>query len=875
MKRFLSLLAIALFCAAPGIARSQGPVRVVVLPFQIHTQEDLSYLASEIPSALANQLQAEGAAIVAADPPPPGPPEQMTPDDFKKYGIAVGADFVVWGSMTRIGSQFSLDVRMVEPFGDAEPYTAFEEGEKIETLPGMVKTLAGKVGLKIFKQVTITDIRIQGNKRIETDAIDRVIKTAPGDVYSAKDLSADLKAVYAMGYFDDIRIESEDNDRGKSIVFKVKEKPTLRVIRFKGNRVFDDEKLMENLSVSTGSILNAFKLETNVKRIETLYRDKNYHNVRVSYAIEPLENDQADLTFTIEEGGKIWIRQIAFEGNAAYSDKDLKKLMKTAEKGLFSWITSSGDLNREDLDQDVDKIAAFYNNNGYIQIKVGDPQVEYRADGIYVTMKIDEGPRFKVGRVDIAGDVILAKEELLQQLNISKQEYYSREIVRNDVLALADLYSDQGYAYADISPRIEQNEEKLEIHITYDIEKGSLVYFERIAIDGNTITRDKVIRRELGVYEQELYSGVALKKGVRNLQRLDFFDDIKVNTEKGSADDRMLLNINVTEKPTGAFSFGGGYSNDENLFGMASISQRNLFGRGQKLELQAQVGGTTDKFTLSFVEPWFLDIPLSFGLDAYNWVTDYDEYDKDALGGKVKLSYPVFDNTRASFGYTFEVADIQNVTDEASRSIKELEGNNTLSSILTGLRWDSRDKLFNATEGSVHSISLEYAGLGGDLTFTKYVAETGWYIPLLWDVVGFVHGKAGYVEQNSGGILPDYEKFYLGGINSMRGFEWQGISLKDEDGADIGGEKMVLFNVEILIPLIKKAGLMGVLFYDTGNVYSKDDDWDLGTLRESIGFGFRWYSPIGPIRIENGYIIDPQPGEDTNGRWEFSMGSQF
>jgi len=875
MIRLLSLIIVALLYVVPGSVQALEPVRVVVLPITVYAKEDLAYLASEIPKVIKKHLKEDGAVILEPDYVFSTPVESMTSDDFRRFGIKTGADYVVWGSMTRIGRQFSLDIKTIASFGEEPAYVAFKEGEKIETLPGIVKDLSRSLGLKIFKQEIVSEVRVTGNKRIEADAIERVIQTAPGGIFSAKDLSRDLKSIYSMGYFDDVRIEAEEGPKGKVIIFRVKEKATIRVIRFKGNKVYDDEKIMENLSLSTGSILNVFKLEKNVRRIETLYKEKNYHNTQVSYKIHPLANEQADLEFIIEESAKTWIKKIVFKGNRAYSEKKLKKMMKTAEKGMFSWITSSGDLSKEDLLRDADRIAAFYNNSGYIKAKVGEPEVEYKEDGIYVTFKIEEGPQFKVGKVDIVGDLVLPKEELNKWIKISKEEYYSREVIRNDLLALSDLYSDHGYAYADISPRIEQDFDNLVVDITYAIAKGKEVYFERISIDGNTITRDKVIRRELGVYEQELYSGVALKRGIQNLHRMDFFEDVKVNTEQGSTDDSMRLNINVTEKPTGAFSFGGGYSTDENLFGMVSVSQRNLFGRAQTLEVKAQVGGITNRYDISFIEPWLFDIPLSAGFDIYNWQTDYDEYDKDAVGFRMNFGYRIFDYTRASLGYNYEIADIKNIDADASNDIKELEGENTLSSIIAGLRYDSRDKIFNPTRGSVHRLTAEYAGLGGDFNYYKAVLDTGWYIPLFWETVGFIHGRTGYADEHSGGFLPDYEKFYLGGINSVRGFEWRGISLEDENGAAIGGDKFVQINLEFIFPLIKKAGFVGVLFYDMGNVYDKDDKIEFDSLREGVGFGFRWYSPMGPIRIENGYILNPRDGEDQNGRWEFSMGAAF
>ncbi|TES88009.1 MAG: outer membrane protein assembly factor BamA [Desulfobacteraceae bacterium] len=877
MVRTLSLLIIAILCFLPSKAYPLETVQVVVLPFEIHAIKDLSYMQAEISEVIKRDLKEEGADILESGIVSGFVWREITEtiEGIRKFGVNNGADYVIWGSLTWIGQKFSLDAKMIESFGEGLPGVFIKEGRGIENLLGIVKQLARDISMKLFKREKIAKVLVTGNKRIEADAIKKIIKTKPGDVYLAKSLSQDLKAVYSMGYFEDIRIEAEQGPQGKVIIFNVKEKPTIRIIRFKGNKVYDDDKIKENISIRTGSILNIFKVRSNIKRIEELYKEKNYHNVTVTYKIHQLEHNQADLEFYIQEGEKILIKHIIFEGNSAYTDKNLKKMMKTSEKGFFSWMTSSGDLNREDLDQDVAKLSAFYYNNGYIQAKVGEPQIEYKGNRIDIKIKIDEGPRFRVGKVDITGDLVLPEKELLEKLKITNETYYNREVVRNDILAITDLYSDEGYAYAEISPRIEKNIEELMVNIVYVVEKGNQVYFERIIIGGNTKTRDKVIRRELKVYEQELYSGLRLKRSVRNLYRLDFFEDIKVNTVKGSDDEKMILKIDVTEKPTGTFSFGGGYSSIENLFAMASISQRNLFGRGQVLQLKAELGGVTTRYNLSFTEPWLFDIPLSAGFNLYNWKTEYDTYDRDSIGGGVRFSYPVFDFVRAYISYAYDDADISNISESASDSIKDLEGTNITSSVTAALRYDSRDRIINPTEGSKHSISVEYAGLGGNIAFTKYLAETGWYIPLFWDTVGFLHGKTGYVRENSGGKLPDYERFYLGGMNSLRGFDWQDIHVLDEDGREIGGDKFVQFNVEYLIPLLKDVGIVAVLFYDTGNVFNNDENINLSNLRKSAGYGFRWHSPMGPMRIENGYILDAKEGESKGGRWEFSMGSAF
>jgi outer membrane protein insertion porin family len=473
------------------------------------------------------------------------------------------------------------------------------------------------------------------------------------------------------------------------------------------------------------------------------------------------------------------------------------------------------------------------------------------------------------------GDLVLPKETLMGLIQITKETFFNREVVRNDVLAITDIYSDEGYAYADVTPLIKENDETLTVDINYAINKGQQVHFEKIIITGNTRTRDKVIRRELKVHEHEVYSGQLLKQGVRNLFRLDYFEDVKVDTQKGSTDDSMILRVDVQEKPTGAFSFGGGYSSVENLFVLGSISQRNLFGRGQILELKGTLGGTSSRYTLSFTEPWLFDIPLSFGFDLYNWEKDYDEYDKDARGGMLRFSYPIFDYTRVFLSYEYETAKIDNIVEDAANTIRELEGTNTESSISASIRYDSRDKVFNPTEGQNHGLTVQYAGLGGDIGFVKYTADLGVYFPLFWDTVGFIHGEGGYINDVSGKLVPDYEKFYLGGINSLRGFDWRDIYVPDDLGAKTGGYKYVQLNLEYIFPLVKKAGLVGVIFYDTGNVYGKDESVDLGSLRQSTGAGFRWYSPLGPIRLEYGHILDRKDTDSSGGQWEFSMGAAF
>jgi outer membrane protein insertion porin family len=872
------LILFVFICLLADIAYAQQTTSVVIMPFEIHAQDDLSYLQRQIPQAIKTQLEQEGANVLILDTMSISSWKILAEStaEIRRLSAQTGADYVVWGSLTLIGQNFSLDAKLLASEDGEEPHAFSVEGEGVENLSGSVNKMVQELGLKLFKRQKIVQVLIRGNNRIEEDAIRRVIKVKEGDLYNLKTISDDLKAIYKMGYFDDIRVEAQNVGGGKTITFRIKEKPTVRNILIKGSTwVFDDDEIKEVLTIRKGSILNINTIQSDMRRIEELYKEKNYHNVKVSFNVYTRKDFQADIEYDIDEGKKLQIKEIAFVGNSAFSGGKLKGLMGTSEKGLFSWLTSSGDLNQDNLSQDAAKLTAFYHNNGYVQARVGEPEVKFEDDGIVITIRIDEGPQFKVGEVTMAGDLIIPQEQLLEKLKITEEEYYNRDTLRLDVITLTDIYADEGYAYVDISPRIDQDIENLVVNIIFDIDKGKQVYFEEITISGNTKTRDKVIRRQLKVYEQELYGGRRLKRSVRNLYRLDFFEDIKVNTVKGSADDKMRLHLDVIEKNTGAFSFGAGYGNVENLFLTASVAERNLFGRSQTLSLKGQLGTKTTRFTLSFTEPWMFDIPLSAGADIYSWNYSFSTYDKDSVGAKLRFGYPLFDYTRGYLTYNYDIADIKDVSDDAANSIKNDEGENIKSSIEALIKYDSRDQLFHPTQGSMQSLSYEFAGLGGTVGFNKIIGETGWYYPLFWQIIGVLHGKAGYVKQLAGKSLPDYEKFYMVGIDALRGFERDDLSPTDENGSEIGGNKFVQFNAELRFPLVKEAGVYGVVFFDTGDIYSEDENIELDNLRESAGGGIRWLSPMGPIRLEYGWILDPKPTDHGSGNWEFSMATSF
>ena len=879
MRTLWLLLCGLLIC--PFSAGALETVRVLVLPFEIHADQNLSYLSQDIPKVVGEYLQAEGAVMLTPESPDAEAWRSGDVAAVRQAGRDAGADNVVWGSMTRLGNSISLDINMVDTTGTGPVFSIYEAGTGMENLRQVVKKASEKLARQLFGQDVITQVRITGNQRIESDAIERVIRVKAGDVLRASELAADVKNIYKMGYFEDIRVEAEESEGGKTVIFQVTEKPTIRNITFSGNRVFKDDKLRENLTISTGSVLNIFTIKSNIEQLQALYKEKNFHNAKIDYTVENLENNQADIAFAIEEGKEIKVREISFDGNTAFTDKELKKKISTSEKGFFSWLTSSGEYNREDLNQDAARLMAYYHVNGFIHAKVSDPEIVFKEDWIYITFKIEEGERFKVGTVDIQGEFILPRERLMPNLQITREPFFNRDTVRQDILWLTDLYADAGFAFAEISPLTREDPENLLVDITYSITKGRKVFFENINISGNTRTRDKVMRRQLRINEKGVYSGSRLKQSVRNLHRLDFFEDVKVDTARGSSDDKMDVNIEVIEKDTGTFTFGAGYSTVNNLFVSGSISQRNLFGRGQILTLSGEVGGIADLYNFSFTEPWMFDTPLSGTINFYRTGREFDTYDKTSLGSALVFSYPIFDFTRGSFAYRYDVTEIDEVTEAASDNIKELEGRNTTSAITTAITYDSRDRTFNTTQGQRHILTYTFAGLGGDIGFDKIVGETSWYIPVYKGLVTLLHGEAGYVDERDGYFLPDYEKFYLGGIDSMRGFNFNDVNIKtiNSEGliSEEGGEKYVEFTFELTYPLIKDIDLVGVIFYDTGNVFTADESIDFGSFRQAAGYGLRWYSPIGPIRIEGGHILNPieEFGEDSGVNWAFSMGGSF
>lgn len=726
---------------------------------------------------------------------------------------------------------------------------------------------------------TIAKITIKGNLAIEADAIKAVIKISEGKPLITEDVRGAIKAIFEMGYFTDVQAETSDTEGGKELAFIVSERPQIREIEFKGNKEIEKDKLKELLTFKANTILDSNKIRESISKIKTEYESSGYYVADVQYKTEPVGENQTKLVFEINENEKVLVKRIILLGNKDYSDESLKKIMQTKEGGWSSWISSKGTFKENTLRGDVELLSSHYLNNGYIQARVEEPQVFLTPDKrwIYITIRIEEGKKFWLGKIDFKGDILDSVDALSKNIKLKEGDVFSRDRLRQDIVSLTDMYGDKGYAFANIVPLTTLDHEKRIVNITFDISKGELVYFERILITGNVKTRDKVIRRELKVAEGELYHGTRLKKSRQKVNNLGFFDEVNLSTERGSSPNRLNLIIDVKERPTGNLSIGAGYSSIDSFMMMGSVSQGNLFGRGQKLQLSAEFGEKRKTYNLGFTEPRLLDTEISAGFDLYNLEKIYTDFSKKSNGGDIRLGFPLwFEETRGYLTYRYEESEIFDISTSAGTYITEQAGKNTLSSITASIVRDTRDSYLAPMSGSNNTVSTELAGgfFGGTRSFVKHLGNSSWFYPVFWDTSVMLHGAIGYAEGTEGKTLPIDERFFVGGMNTVRGFDPRSLGPKDENGIVIGGNKELIFNVEYLFPLAKEAGIRGVIFYDAGNAFGDNEDYDLENLRTSAGYGIRWYSPIGPLRLEWGYNLNPKDGEKLS-RWEFSIGTFF
>ena len=740
-------------------------------------------------------------------------------------------------------------------------------------------------------------MRVKGNRRIEAAAIMQVVRVKAGDQFDREKVDADVRAIFKLGHFADVQAQIETVDGGTALEYLVQEKPIVREVKIEGAKELSDDKVREAVEIKPNSIFSSKDLQKSIKKVKKLYADEGYYLAEVEADSSKRSDTELNVNFRIKEGKKVLIQTISFEGNKEFTGKKLKKAMETSEEWMFSWLTGAGTYKEEVLRNDVALITDMYMNNGYVSVKVGEPKVEMLPDksGLKVTIGVTEGEQYRIGTLAFKGDLLESSDVLMAKLKEKSGDVFSRNNLRTDVFTLTDLYADKGFAFANAAPLTKLNAEAHTIDITFEMEKGELVHIDRINIAGNPKTRDKVVRRELRLDEGDLYNSTALKRSKQNLMNTGYFEEANLVTVKGSAPDKLDLNVEVKEKPTGTFSVGAGYSSLDGIIGQGSVQQSNFMGLGLKVTAAVSFGSKSQTYNLGLTDPYFLDSRWTLGGDVYRNERDYLDYTRRATGGDIKAGYPISDTVSTFWLYKYEKKEIFDQSRALLENIQRgtilaPETDSITSAIQGSLSRNTTDYRLDPSTGMMNMLSIEFAGLGGTNRYVRYLTEHTLFSPVAWGGVASLRGTFGYI-QSLGKEIPIDEKFYLGGISSLRGYsartvspsrtstvqiaDINGLLRDDTTRVYLGGTVEAVANLEYTFPLLKEAGLKGVIFFDAGNSENSVNN-TFSNLLTSYGGGIRWFSPIGPLRLEYGIPINPRSGIDkSSGKLEFSIGSIF
>ncbi len=590
------------------------------------------------------------------------------------------------------------------------------------------------IGIGAGAEEDLYKIMILGNAKVEEGVIRGAIKSREGSPFSVEKIREDLRSIYDLGYFTDVQVDIKPTPQGKEVIFIVVEKPSIKSILIKGNDKVKLDDIKEKMTLTPRSILNLEKVKENSEQIRKLYFSKGYYGVKVEEKVDYLETNEAIVTFVISEGPKGHIQKIVFKGNEKIKSSQLSKLMTTKRRNIFSIITKTGTLDEDILKNDIQLLTAYYYDQGYLDVKISEPKIDLsNPKKIRIEIGIVEGPLYHLGNIDFKGDVLTTKEALFKVLKIKRGDVYSNTVIRREVNTLTERFANQGYAYVEINPEMSVDAKNLLVHLTFDIEKKKRVYYEKIQMVGNTKSRDKVIRRELSVAEGELYNATEMNKSRDRLKKTGYFKEVDFTTSRGSNEEKINLDVKVEEAPTGAVTFGVGYSTIESVVGSASVSDRNLFGLGYAGSLRVNLGFETQTARLSFTDPYFLGSRYAAGFDLYHERIEYfTEYKYRITGGDLRVGRSLTESLRVDAMYKYEIIDVYDVAPDASTIIKEQRGKATTSAISITPSIDTRDDYFNPRRGGKHSIFIQNAGgiLGGDNYFVKVLGQTSWFFPL-------------------------------------------------------------------------------------------------------------------------------------------------
>lgn len=728
----------------------------------------------------------------------------------------------------------------------------------------------------------IREVQIEGTQRIEPETVRSYLAIQPGDPYDAERVDRSLKTLFATGLFADVTLRRE----GDALIVRVVENPIINRIAFEGNNKLDDETLQQEIQLRPRVVYTRTKVQSDVKRILDLYRRNARFAATVDPKVIPLEQNRVDLVFEIDEGPTTGIKGIIFVGNTHFTDGQLREVIQTTESRWWRFLTTDDSYDPDRITYDRELLRRFYLSEGYAEFRVLSAVAELapERDGFYVTYTLEEGERYKFGKIEIATQLKnLNAEELRPYLAMKEGDWYNADLVEKSINQITDAVGNRGFAFVDVRPRPTLDRENYVVDLVFDVDEGPRVYVERIDVVGNLRTLDKVIRREFRLVEGDAFNTSRLRRSQQRIRNLGFFKKVDVRNEQGSAPDKTVITVEVEEQSTGELSLGAGFSTTEGPLADISIRERNLLGRGQDLRAAFLISGRTQQLDLSFTEPYFLDRNVAAGFDLFRIERDNQDrssFDQFSVGGAIRFGFQITENLRETVRYTLRTDEITNVDSNASRFIREQEGTRTTSAIGHTLFYDRRDNRIDPTEGYFAALSNDLAGLGGDARYIRTRVSSGYYYPVSApDWVLSVAGEVGHI-QGLGKDVAIQDRFFIGG-DTLRGFETGGIGPRDVDTGDsLGGNTFAVGSVSLQFPLglPQELGVAGRVFTDFGTLFNLDQSGseivDKSSLRASIGTGVSWRSPFGPIRVDFAVPVVKESFDETE-LFRVSFGTRF
>ncbi|MES2636514.1 MAG: outer membrane protein assembly factor BamA [Pseudomonadota bacterium] len=763
---------------------------------------------------------------------------------------------------------------------------------KIRYIPAIVFALFTQHALAL-EPFVVKDIRVEGLQRTEAGTIFNYLPVQVGDTMNDEKATQAIKSLYNTGFFKDVRIEAE----GEILVVTVQERSAISKIEFTGNKSFPSDKMTEGLKqigISEGLIFDKSQLDRAEQEIKRQYLSQGKYSATVKAIVSPLERNRVAVKFEIEEGVVAKIRDINIVGNNAYTTEDLRAEFLLTTPNWMSWWNKDDQYSKQKLTADLETLKSFYMNKGYLEFSIDSTQVSISPDkqDIYITVNITEGEKYTISDVKLAGELQVPESELKPLIKIAKDDTFNRQLITETSKAISDRLSNEGYAFSNVNAIPEINKENHTAAFTFFVDPGKRVYVRRINLTGNTRTRDSVLRREMRQLESAWYAGDKIERSKVRLERLQYFDNVDIETPAvPGTTDQVDLNLNVTERSTGSVQFGAGLSSNEGVVFGVTVNQQNFLGTGNRVAAQVNTGKVNTTYSLSFTDPYFTPDGVSRGFDVYRRDVntrslDIGTYNSSSYGAGVRFGLPLTERDFFSAGITADITKIE-LASNSPKQYLDFCGNTSgcdSNSLQLALGWthDSRDNTLFPNKGVLQRLTAEATVPGLDLQYYKLEYKHAWFKEVYKDVTFMLNGELGYAEAYGGKAYPFFKNFYVGGVNSVRGFDNGAIGPRDFDpttGQDfaVGGTRRVVGNAEVFIPvpLLKNSSQFRLsAFVDAGNVYADNESLSLGELRYSTGVGISWFSPFGPLKLVLAKPLNAQDGDRTQ-TLQFQLGQQF